>query len=165
MIIVYTGNGKGKTSASVGQAIRAYGQDMKVYFAQFMKSDQATGEQVFLKSLLKDNFYIGGIGFFTKEEQRPKHRSAVEKVLAWINTHVGNADMLILDESLYALKSGILTKEELTHIIEQCADKHLVLSGRGLPEWLTEKADIVSEINEIKHACHKGTPATKGIEF
>ena len=165
MIIVYTGNGKGKTSASVGQAIRAYGQNMNVCFVQFMKSDQGAGEQNFLKTLLKDNFFIGGIGFFRKEEERPKHRAAAEKVLAWIHNHIENTDMLILDESLYAFKADLITQTELENIIDLCKDKHLVLSGRGLPEWLIEKADIVSEINEIKHACHTGTAATKGIEF
>lgn len=165
MIIIYTGNGKGKTSASVGQAIRAHGQNMTVCFAQFMKSDQKTGEQEFLKTLLKDNFYIGGIGFFKKEEERPRHRAAAEKVLAWVNEHANKADMIILDESLYALKANLITQEELENIMNLCKEKHLVLSGRGLTEWLTEKADIVSEINEVKHACHKGTPATKGIEF
>jgi len=165
MIIIYTGNGKGKTSASVGQAIRAHGQNMDVCFAQFMKSDQKTGEQNFLKSLLKDNFYIGGIGFFTKEEQRKNHRTAAEKVLTWIDEHIKDADMLILDESLYALEAKLITQKELEHIMGLCKDKHLVLSGRGLTPWLIEKADIVSEINEIKHACHKGTPAAKGIEF
>ena len=165
MIIIYTGNGKGKTSASVGQAIRAHGQSMNVCFAQFMKSDQGTGEQQFLKSLLKENFFIGGTGFFIKEEDRPKHRAAIEKTLVWIDEHLENADMLVLDECLYALKAGILTQEEVEGIMERCKDKHLVLSGRGLTDWLTEKADIVSEINEVKHPCKNGTPATKGIEF
>lgn len=165
MIIIYTGNGKGKTSASVGQAIRAHGQNMNVCFAQFMKSDQNTGEQQFLATLLKENFYIGGIGFFRKEDERPDHRAAAQDVLEWAKKHIETADMLILDESLYALKANLITQEELENIMDLCKNKHLVLSGRGLTDWLTEKADIVSEINEIKHACQQGVPATKGIEF
>ncbi len=167
MIIIYTGNGKGKTSACVGQAIRAHGNALHVCFAQFMKSDQQTGEQKFLQRLLKEDFFIGGKGFFTKEEQRAEHRAAAVRVLTWAQEKSSTADMLILDECLYALKSGLVTQEEVTELIRLCNDTkvHLVLSGRGLPEWLTNLADIVSEIADIKHACKKGVPATIGIEF
>lgn len=170
MLIIYTGNGKGKTSASVGQAIRAHGQNMRVCFGQFMKSDQQTGEQVFLASLLKDNFYIGGIGFFLNEEDRPKHRIAVENTLSWVYTKVDadqKIEMIVLDETLYALKSELITQIELETLIQICQEKniHLVLSGRGAPDWLIEKADIVSEILDTKHACKVGVPASKGIEF
>ncbi len=167
MIIIYTGNGKGKTSACIGQAIRAHGNDMHICFAQFMKSDQQTGEQKFLQQLLKEDFFIGGKGFFTKEEQREEHRAAAVQVLAWAKQKLSQAHVLILDECLYALKSSLVSEEEVTQLITLCNEKnvHLVLSGRGLPPWLTELADIVSEIGDVKHACKKGIPATKGIEF
>ncbi len=165
MLVIYTGNGKGKTSASVGQAIRAIGNDLKVYFAQFMKSDQEAGEQQLLKTLLKDRMYIGGAGFFLKEEDRPVHREAALKVIDFFNAKVQDADMFILDESLYALNANLITTEELVEIIEKCQDKHLVLSGRNLPDWLKDKADIVSEIMEIKHVYQKNIGATKGIEY
>ena len=168
MLIIYTGNGKGKTSACVGQAIRAYGNEMRVCFAQFMKSDQYTGEQKCLKNLLEEDFFIGGKGFFTNKSQYPIHREASLKVLAWAKKKIiNNTPMLILDECLYALKSELVTKEEILDIINLCNvhNTHLVLSGRGLPDWLIEVADIVSEIAEVKHAYHDGTKATKGIEF
>ncbi len=167
MIIIYTGNGKGKTSACVGQAIRAHGNSLRVCFGQFMKSDQQTGEQKFLQNILGEDFFIGGKGFFTKEEQRPEHRTAAENVLTWARSKSDVAHMLILDECLYALKSQLVTQEEVTELIHLCNSKgvHLVLSGRGLPAWLTEIADIVSEIADIKHACKRGVPATLGIEF
>ncbi len=167
MVIVYTGNGKGKTSACVGQAIRAHGNSLHVCFAQFMKSDQQTGEQQFLQHLLQENFFIGGKGFFTKEEQRAEHSAAAKRVIAWAQEKIAVTQMLILDECLYALKSHLITQEEVTQLITLCNAKgvHLVLSGRGLPSWLTDLADIVSEIAEIKHACKSGVPATLGIEF
>ncbi len=167
MIIVYSGNGKGKTSACVGQAIRAHGQGLKVCFAQCMKSDQQTGEQQFLHTLLQEDFFIGGKGFFTREEQRPVHRTAALQVLSWAQEKSLTAHMLIIDEALYALKSELIFQEELEALMDVCQEKgvHLVLSGRGLPSWLVRRADIVSEIADIKHACKSGVPATKGIEF
>ncbi len=167
MLIVYTGNGKGKTCACVGQALRAHGQNMQVCFAQFMKSDQHTGEQEFLKKLLQENFFIGGKGFFTKEEQRPLHRQAALEVLRWAKQKTAVAQMLILDECLYALKSDLISQDEVTEIVTLCKEQeiHVVLSGRGLSPWLVDMADIVSEIADIKHACKSGVPASKGIEF
>jgi cob(I)alamin adenosyltransferase len=75
--------------------------------------------------------------------------------------------MLVLDESLYALGMGLLREDELREIMALCreADTHLVLSGRGAPDWLREGADIVSEIQEVKHAYASGVGATPGIEF
>ncbi len=165
MLLIYTGNGKGKTSSCVGQCIRAIGQGLEVFFVQLMKSNTGAGEQKFLQSILSEKMYIGGLGFFLKEEDREKHREAVLTSLKYIHENIDKAEMFIIDECLYALKSGLITKEEVLEIIEKCKDKHLVLSGRNLPDWLEEKADIVSEIQEIKHCCKKGVPATKGIEF
>ncbi len=167
MIIVYTGNGKGKTSACVGQAIRAHGNNMRVCFAQFMKSDQQTGEQQFLQKLLQEDFFIGGRGFFTHEDQRAEHRAAAKLVLAWAHKKIATAQMLILDECLYALKSELVSQTEVEELITVCNKKavHLVLSGRGLPIWLTKRADIVSEIVDVKHASKAGVGATQGIEF
>ena len=167
MIIVYTGNGKGKTSASLGQCIRAYGNNIPVCFIQFMKSDVNAGEQKFLKELLKEKYYIGGKGFFRKEEERAKHRQAVLDTLSYLNSIKEHCQMLVLDEILYAYKAELITKEEIENLLSYCNEtkKHIVLSGRYAPDWLIEQADIVSEIQEIKHACQKGIAAQKGIEF
>lgn len=167
MIIVYTGNGKGKTSAAVGQAIRAYGNGIPLCFVQFMKSNVRAGEQIVLQKLLQDNFYIGGIGFFRNEADRAKHRQAVLASLAWLDTKKEQAVMLCCDEILYAYHAKLMTKEEIEELITYCNThgKHLVLSGRYAPDWLIEQADIVSEIQEIKHACTKGVKAQRGIEF
>lgn len=167
MIIVYTGNGKGKTSATVGQAIRAYGNGMPLCFAQFMKSNVQAGEQIALQKLLQDNFYIGGIGFFRNEKEREKHRQAALAALAWLETQKEQAVMLCCDEILYACHAKLIAREEIENLIAYCNthQKHLVLSGRYAPDWLIEQADIVSEIQEIKHACTKGVKAQKGIEF
>lgn len=167
MIIVYTGNGKGKTSATVGQVLRAYGNEIPVCFVQFMKSDVQAGEQKALKNLLQNNFYIGGCGFFRNETEREKHRQAALDCLAWLDQKKEQAVMLCCDEILYAYHAMLITKEEIENLIQYCNtnQKHLVLSGRYAPDWLITQADIVSEIAEIKHACTKGVKAQRGIEF
>lgn len=176
MIIVYTGNGKGKTSACVGQAIRALGQDFEVFFAQFMKSDCGAGEQRLLGRLLGDAFYCNGKGFYrNRAEEFPVHRAAVEETLAWARDQLNTplkperpaGRMLILDEALYALNNGLLQADELRDIISLSRDQstHLVLSGRGLPDWLKTEADLVSEILEVKHPMQTGCKAAPGIEF
>lgn len=167
MIIIYTGNGKGKTSASVGQCVRALGQGMRVVFAQFMKRDGQAGEQIMLKRLLGEDFLAGGAGFFRREEERPQHREAALRVLDWARERLPGAAMLVLDESLYALRSGLLERAELEDLLAAAREAgcHVVLSGRDAPAWLAEAADIVSRVDEVRHAWRAGEPARKGIEF
>lgn len=167
MIIVYTGTGKGKTSASVGQTIRALGQGLRVAFAQFMKRSDQAGEQRLLAELLKEKYFAGGRGFFRTEESREKHREAALVVLGWAQKALDGCDLLVMDESLYALGSGLLLEEELRAVIMAARRKnaHLVLSGRGLPDWLLDEADLVTEMCERKHPYAQGHKAVKGVEF
>lgn len=167
MILVYTGNGKGKTSASVGQALRARGQGLRVLFGQFMKRPDQAGEQAMLAKLLEEDFFVGGKGFFRKEETRAEHREAACVVLGWAHSALERADMLVLDESLYALGDGLLLEDELKALIAAAKRRgvHLVLSGRGLPDWLHEEADLITEMREVKHPFGSGHTALRGIEF
>ena len=179
MLIVYTGNGKGKTSACVGQAVRALGQNFTVFFAQFMKSGRVAGEQRLLGELLGEAFFCNGKGFYRgREEEFATHRAAVEETLAWVCERLAGlaqsstspkpaGRMLILDEALYALGHGLLLEPELRKIVDLCRaeDVHLVLSGRGLPQWLEQEADLISEIKEHKHPLQSGGKALPGIEF
>lgn len=167
MIIVYTGNGKGKTSASVGQAVRALGWGMRVAFYQYMKRGGNGGEQEVLRNLFGDDFFAGGPGgFFTKPEQFPEHREAALRVTAKAERAAPGLDMLVLDEALYALGAELLTREELERLIALCGehDTHLVLSGRGIPAWLRDAAHLVTEMAEVKHPHTRGVPAARGIE-
>jgi len=167
MILVYTGSGKGKTSACVGQAIRAVGQGLRVAFAQFMKKEGVAGEQLALYQLLGDKFRAGGRGFLRLEEDRPAHREAALATLNWAFDILGQTDLLVLDESLYALDAGLLLPEELRDLADRArqSDVHLVLSGRGLPAWLEALADLVTEMEERKHPWQQGQGAVRGIEF
>ena len=156
MIIVYTGNGKGKTSACIGQAMRALGRDFAVGFGQFMKQPGCAGEQT-----------AGGKGFLRREEDRPAHREAALVTLDWARQRLERLDLLVLDETLYALKAGILERSEVEGLMEAArrARCHLVLSGRDAPDWLVETADLVTEMGEIKHPWRAGIKAAPGIEF
>lgn len=167
MIIVYTGNGKGKTSACVGQTIRALGRDIPVAFGQFMKKDHQAGEQKVLAQLLGDNYLAGGRGFLRKPEERPLHREAALATLNWALERLPKVGMVVLDETLYALSAEILTREEVLDLLDkaQAHETHVVLSGRNIPDWLQERADLVTEMGEVKHPWQQGVPATIGIEF
>ncbi|MDR1490268.1 MAG: cob(I)yrinic acid a,c-diamide adenosyltransferase [Desulfovibrio sp.] len=167
MILVYTGDGKGKTSAAVGQALRAHGQGLGVAFAQFMKRGGRAGEQKALSELLGTRFFAGGAGFFVKDSGYERHRQAALSVLAWAEERLPDADMLVLDEALYALRSGLLLEEELRGLIAKARARgmYLVLTGRGLPEWLRKEADLITEMIPLKHPLRQGQKALKGIEF
>lgn len=168
MILIYTGNGKGKTSACIGQVIRAMGNNMPVAFAQFLKRDGQAGEQAFLRELLGPLFHAKGKGFFFKNQKNvDQHRAAAYEVVGWALEVVEKVTVLILDESLYALNAGLITAEELKKIINACTEKetHLILSGRDAPDWLIRAADTVTEMVSVKHAFSKGVPAQKGIDF
>ncbi len=167
MILIYTGKGKGKTSASVGQAIRAHGQGLAVAFGQFMKRPDQAGEQKILAALLKDSFFAGGRGFFRQEESREEHRQAALEVMGWAERMLFFVDMLVLDESLCALAAGLLQDDELRALIKQAGEKgvHLVLSGHVMPDWLCDEADLITEMREIKHPYSKGQKAVRGIEY
>lgn len=167
MILVYTGKGKGKTCACVGQALRASGQGLKVAFGQFMKRPNQAGEQKMLTELLGERFYSCGKGFFRDDENRQEHRDAAVKLLDWAEKVLPEVDMLILDESLYALGMGILHEGELRRIIDKADEQraHVVLSGRGMPDWLRDEAHLVTEMHEIKHPYNNGQKAVRGIEY
>ncbi len=167
LVLIYTGNGKGKTSACVGQSIRALGQGLKVSFVQFMKRNQEAGEQVMLKQLLGDDFFASGLGFFRNEDERSKHRQAALNGLSFVYERLETMHMLILDESLYALDAKLLMQEEVENLLIKSKEykTHIVFSGRNAPKWLMDKADLVTEMQEIKHPWQQGIKASKGIEY
>lgn len=167
MLLIYTGNGKGKTSACVGQAIRALGQGLSVAFGQFMKRGDQAGEQKMLAKLLGENFLASGAGFY-RDTDYDTHREKALQLLHWAGERLDRGvDMLILDETLYALNHGLLLEDEVRELIRRCKDqdRHLVLSGRGVPAWMVELADIVSDITEVRHIYTEGGKARRGIEF
>lgn len=165
MILVYTGGGKGKTSACVGQATRALGNGLAVVFAQFIKRPGIAGEQEILARLLGDNFRAGGIGFYRDKSELAAHQQACLGLLAWAAARP--CQMLILDEAIYALNYEMLSFSDLSPHLEkaQGGDFHIVLSGRNAPAWLCEQAHIVTEMLPVKHVYENGITAAKGIEY
>ncbi|GGG13986.1 cob(I)yrinic acid a,c-diamide adenosyltransferase [Paenibacillus abyssi] len=171
--LVYTGDGKGKTTASIGLAVRAVGRGYKVLILQFIKSPQRTyGEQIALRKLGVEMRQLG-IGFtWTKTPE--EHRTALQEAWAIAKEEVlnGDWDVVILDEINNALAiekfpvDDVLPLNEVLEVIDRKPNHlHLVLTGRGAKQEITDKADLVSEVQVIKHYYNEGVPAVLGIEF
>ena len=166
LIIVHTGNGKGKTTAALGLAIRAWSAGLKVLILQFIKGGRRSSELTALDAL-KIEVRQMGLGFITKEnfdEQKKSARSAVE--IAQKEILSGDWDLIILDEINYAVKFGLLDAAEILELIKiRPPQLHLVFTGRdALPE-LIDAADLVTEMKLIKHPFRQGISAQVGIEF
>nr|WP_321450853.1 cob(I)yrinic acid a,c-diamide adenosyltransferase [uncultured Carboxylicivirga sp.] len=176
LTIVITGNGKGKTTSALGMLLRTLGYDKKACVIQFMKSpDSGYGEITMMNRLGVENYQAGAGCTWTvsKEDTIETVQSAWE--LAQHKVMEKGYDFIILDEINIALslpekfEDTIIPAEELIALIKQMRaqypERHLVLTGRyALPE-IIEVADLVSEINEIKHPYKSGVPAQEGIEF
>ncbi len=175
MIHLYTGNGKGKTTAAIGLCIRAAGWDQQVCFAQFMKGND-TGELHVLKSLpgvtilrSEKNFgFYSSMSESDKEELTKIHNCILDRILELVES--GNCQLIIMDEITYPAHWGLLDMEKLKRLLafgKQGADKEteLVLTGRNAQNFLSDMADYVTEMECVRHPYEKGTGARKGIEF
>jgi cob(I)alamin adenosyltransferase len=168
-IHVYTGNGKGKTTAALGQALRAAGSGLKTYMISFMK-DFPYGE---LRSMQQINQWIrleqyGNDAFvLNKEPPGEKDFRAAKKAFQKAQEAMvsGEFDIVIMDEICIAIYFGLFKKEQVLSMLEQKPEPiELILTGRYCPEELIEIADIVTEMVEIKHYYQKGVLARRGIE-
>ncbi len=166
--MVYTGDGKGKTTAAVGQALRALGHGMRVYMIHFMKG-RDYGEFLAAERLPHLTVDRAGRDSFVNRE----NPDAVDIELAREGfaraakaVKSGEYDLVVLDEIIVAVDYGLIPEAELLKLLE---DKppgvHLVLTGRGASPELIKRADMVSEVLMIKHHYHNGVPACKGIEY
>ncbi|MFH0791311.1 MAG: cob(I)yrinic acid a,c-diamide adenosyltransferase [Candidatus Omnitrophota bacterium] len=167
MIHIYTGEGKGKTTASLGLAIRAAGAGLNVFIGQFLKGKDYSE----LKSLKKiKNIKVEQMGrrCFVKKSPSPKDIILAEKGLARIREVInsGKFDLIILDEVNIAIRLNILELKEVLDVVKRCPDcVELVLTGRYAPEALRKRADYVTEMREIKHPFKKKITGRRGIEF
>lgn len=163
---VYTGNGKGKTTASIGLAVRAAGAGLNVFIVQFMKQ----GNYSEIKALSKfDTISVEqyGAGKFVKgKPSKDEKRSCTEGYRRLCSIlSAGDHDMVIAEEANVAFTCGLLTEEELLQLIEMKPDHvELVLTGRGAAESVVAAADLVTEMREIKHYYKQGVAARVGIE-
>jgi cob(I)alamin adenosyltransferase len=172
LVIVYTGDGKGKTTAALGMALRAAGHGKKTLTVQFIKNFQNYGELKFVKkydcgieitNMGKGYVKIKGDKFSFQE-----HVKAAKQALKFAKDQISSKkyDIIVLDEINIALDKKLLTIKEVTELIQQKPpDLHLILTGRSAPKKLIQLADLVSEVKEIKHPFRKGVLAQRGVEY
>jgi len=171
MLLVFTGNGKGKTTAAMGVAFRAVGQGFKVLMIQFIKGSWHYGE-LDSAPMLNGAFEIRpmGRGFVKVGTEKPDPEDVRLTGEAWKAAveamHSGKYDMVILDEINYAVHYGMLSIDSvLADIAARPARVHVIATGRNAHPKLIEAADLVSEIKEIKHPFQKGILAQRGVDY
>ena len=171
LVQVYTGDGKGKTTAAIGQAIRARGRGLNVYIIQFLKKDDSSGEQAIIKKLGIDIKCFGHDYAFCKKLGQERKRGAkkfFKKIIDEIANEIEQKhyDLVILDEINVLVKRKLLNKEELIKFIKnKPQNTELILTGRGADKEIIELADLVTECVKIKHPYDKKIKARKGIEL
>lgn len=171
LVHIYTGDGKGKTTAAIGLGIRAYGRDFKVLMVQFLKGAD-TGEIHTLKKLepgflLHRSKEIKKFTWNMNEEELRETAKIQQDIFNYAvdASMCGGWDMVILDEIMGAVGTGMINLNEVVSFIKERPDNfELVLTGRNAPAELVLLADYVSEIKAVKHPLKKGIPARRGIE-
>ncbi len=167
LIQVYTGDGKGKTTAALGLALRAVGQGMKVIIIQFIKGDRTCGEHIFaaqyrpfeIVQLNPGDSFVQSL-----DELRP----TTEQSLAFAEKTIasGGYDVVILDEIFIAVSRGLVSVKQMLNLMNSKPEKvELILTGRGAPKEIIQKADLVTEMLAIKHPFDSGIMGRRGIEY
>lgn len=173
MLYIFTGNGKGKTTAALGTAMRAVGEGKKVLMVQFIKGPWKSGEDVFATGL-GPRFKLvkmgkGFVGILGDTLPRKEHEKAACDALAFARKEAesGNWDILILDEVHNAVHLHLITKEAVLAFLDVAGDcvEHLILTGRDAAQEIIDRADLVTEMRDIKHPYAKGVTARRGLEY
>ncbi|MEA5021162.1 MAG: cob(I)yrinic acid a,c-diamide adenosyltransferase [Gordonibacter sp.] len=165
---VYTGNGKGKTTAAIGLAVRAAGAGLRVYFGQFMKNNPTGELDAF--ALMGDRIvakqYGTGNELNVPNAQADAHAAQIGFEAAHAALTSGNYDLVVLDEINIADHLGYLDSNSLVDLVQMRPNNvELILTGRYASEEVMAAADLVTEMREVKHYFASGTPARRGIEF
>ena len=169
LMIIYTGDGKGKTTAAFGQAFRAAGHGMQVCIIQFIKGNWRTGEAASVERMADQiELHVKGTGFTWQagslEEIKTAALDGWRLALEKINSD--RFDMVVLDELTYLISHQILSEAEvLAALKHRPARLHMVITGRGASAGLIDAADLVTEMRLVKHPYQAGISAQKGIEF
>lgn len=168
LVMIYTGHGKGKTTAALGQMLRARGWDMSVVMFQFIKNTVLdTGEHRISRKLGLDIRSLG-TGFTWESKDQTKAKALAMEQWCQCREAIlsGQFDMIIMDEVSYPLNHDwILLSEVIDTIQRRPEGMHLILTGRDMPQQLNAMADLVTEMTEIKHPYQQGIKAQKGIEY
>ncbi|HZT34526.1 MAG TPA: cob(I)yrinic acid a,c-diamide adenosyltransferase [Nitrososphaera sp.] len=171
-VIVYTGKGKGKTTAALGIVLRAVGHGHKVGMIQFIKGEWYYGELTSSKRLEPEFEMIaagkGFVGIIDDDHPIEEHQKAAREAVGLVREKLasGTYDVMILDEVNYAVKLNLVTVDDVLGIIAAKPDRTaLVLTGNHAHEKVVEAADLVTEMREVKHPYQKGIKARKGVDF
>lgn len=177
-VIVYTGEGKGKTSAGLGLICRALGAGYRVAFIQFIKSWHVSEDRFFesIQPVFPDKLTVckGGKGFYHAGELSAKGVSDQEHIQSAKTTYAitlnyatsGDYDVIVCDEINNAVHDGLLSEDDLQQLVEQThPSTTLCLTGRNFPDELTDYVDLISDIQKIKHPYDNGVLAQKGIDY
>jgi cob(I)alamin adenosyltransferase len=169
-ILIFTGDGKGKTTAALGMVLRAHGHGIPVAVVQFVKSDAKTGEFAALKAMADAEIHVTGLGFVPRptDPRFADHRLAAEEGLRLAGAAVasGRFGLVVLDEICTAVALNLLAEDAVLALLcETATGCTVVLTGRGATERLINAADTVSEVRSIKHGFDSGRKAQKGVEF
>lgn len=172
LIQVYTGDGKGKTTAAVGLGLRAYGNGLKVKMIQFLKSGK-TGELEVIKTF-GENFEVyrfekeKDFTWNLNEEQKKELKAEIVEGFNFAREIVrrNKCDLLILDEIMAAINLGYLEEDEVLKLLDEKDGRmEIVLTGRNVPDKILSKSNLVTEMKPIKHYFDEGIPAREGIEY
>jgi cob(I)alamin adenosyltransferase len=169
VVVITTGNGKGKSSSGFGMVARALGHGMKTGVVQFIKGTFSTGEEAFFRRFPEEvAYHVMGEGFTWETQDRERDiracRAAWEQAAAMLRDPA--FQLVLLDELNIALRQGYLPVEEVVVALKARPPmQHVVITGRGAKPELIEAADTVTEMNEVKHAFAAGVRAQKGVEL
>lgn len=172
LIIIYYGNGKGKTTAALGVALRALGYNHSVCMIQFIKGEWDYGE-LYSSNKLKPNFELivtgkGFIGIIDDDHLIEEHIQSSKNALKIAKEKISSNkyNIIILDEINYALKLNLITENEVIDLLDsKPKELNIIMTGNYLSDKILEIADIVTEMKEVKHPYKKGIKAKKGIDF
>lgn len=177
MILVFTGNGKGKTTSALGQALRAVGEGKRVLMVQFIKGPWKSGEDEAHKKLSPDfqiiKKGIGFVGILGDTHTLEEHQKAAADGFLYARDEIksGAWDIIILDEINNAVHLNLITKEEVQALLFEVRSKnlnkpeHIILTGRDAPREFIDLADLVSEIRDCKHPYDSGIKGKRGLEY
>ena len=169
IVLLLTGNGKGKTSSAFGMVMRAMGYSQRVGIVQFIKGEQLSGEELFTREHLPDSdFYQMGTGFTWDTQNRQADIAAAERTWAQAQRMLQDPayDLVVLDEITYMLAFDYLDEAKVIESIKERPEhQSVVMTGRGGGSGLQALADTVSEVKEVKHAFRAGIKARKGVDY
>ena len=168
VLVVNTGNGKGKSSAAFGVVARALGHGLKVGVVQFVKGRSDTGEEAFFRTQPGVSWHVGGEGFTWETQDKERDAQAAQHAWRIACEHLSNPEigLVVLDEMTYAFKYGWLELDTvIAKLLSRPMMQHVIITGRGAPEALRAVADTVSDIGNEKHAFQAGIKAMPGLEW